>query len=326
MEKFQRRIKFAGNIRPVLERIALDYKLGAYKAHRVIPVGYEDYNLALTTEKRKHFIKIFASYRSKTDCKRYIEIIRQALRCGVRHPKLYKSPRGFLHSLDFDKVTLRLCVMEYVDGDSLYALGGNLSPGKARFLIKQAAFINQIKLKPKFVYDSWAVSNFLKEYRKKRKYLSNTAIKVLDKLAKEFSKLRLAALPHCLVHGDIIKTNVLKDKTGKLFIIDFSVSNYYPRIQELAVLLCSCLFDEKHPERIAQQRDFAIREYQKYTRLTGKEIKAFPIFCDVAHAMHILQATYEKEVLHNNGQENAYWVRLGKIGLGIKKSAFKLRR
>lgn len=326
MEKFQRRIKFAGDIRPVLKRIALDYKLGAYKTHRVIPVGYEDYNLALTTEKGKYFVKIFASYRSKTNCERYIEIIRQALRRGVGHPKLYKSPKGFLHSLDFDKVALRLCVMEHIGGDSLYAFGGNLGRKKEKFLIKQAALINRIKLKPKFVYDSWAVSNFLKEYRKKRKYLGDASKKILDKLAKEFSKLRLAALPHCLVHGDIIKTNVLRDKAGKLFIIDFSVSNYYPRIQELAVLLCSCLFDEKNPERIARQRDFAMREYQRYIRLTGKEIKAFPIFCDVAHAMHILQATYEKEVLHNNSQENAYWVRLGKIGLGIKKSAFKLRR
>ncbi|MBI2639560.1 MAG: phosphotransferase [Candidatus Sungbacteria bacterium] len=319
MEKFQRRIKFSGDIRPLLEKIAFDYKLGLYKTHRIIPVGYEDYNLVLTTEKDRYFVKIFASYRSRANCERYIAIIRQALRHGVCHPMLYKSPSGFLYSLNLNKIMLRLCVMEYIDGTSLYSLGGNLSQKKAKFLIKQAALINQIKLRPKFVYDSWAISNFLKEYKKKRKFLGVKEQTALDRLKKQFVQVSIRKLPRCLVHGDIIKTNVLKDKNGRLHIIDFSVANYYPRIQELAVLLCSVLFDEKCPEKMEDQRRFALKEYKKHIKLTDAEVLAFPIFCDVAHAMHLLQAAYEEKVKHNTSKENKYWLRLGRIGLGVAK-------
>lgn len=319
MKDFQKRIGFTGDIQPILKQIVRDFKLGTYSSYKVIPVGYEDFNLIVKTSRGKYFLKIFAAYRNKENCKRYIEIITKALAHGVQHPKLLKSSQGTLYETRYGKLPVRLCVMQYIDGKSIYDLKSGLNSGEQKFLIKEAALVNKINLKPKFIYDSWAVSNFLKEFKKKQKYLDTASKKVLDRLAKEFSKFRIATLPHCLVHGDIIKTNVLRNKAGRIFIIDFSVSNYYPRIQELAVLLCSCLFDEKHPEKIARQRNFAIREYQRYVQLTDGEINAFPIFCDVAHAMHVLQATYEKEVCHNNSQENIYWLKLGKIGLGIKK-------
>ncbi|MDO8500107.1 MAG: phosphotransferase [bacterium] len=317
MLDFQKRIGFSDDIKPLLRQIIKDYRLGKYLSHNVIPVGYEDFNLAVNASCGRYFIKIFAAYRNKENCKRYIKIIELVLARGVQHPKLLKSSRGVFYETRYGNLQVRLCVMQHIDGMNLYDLNSRLNLKEQKFLIKEAARINKIKFKPKFIYDSWAVSNFLKEFKKKRKYLDAGSKKILDLLAKKFLKLRLATLPHCLVHGDIIKTNVLKSKIGKLFIIDFSVSNYYPRIQELAVLLCSCLFDELHPKNIERQRDFAIKEYQKHIRLTDKEIAALPIFCDAAHAMHILQATYEKKVRNNNSQENAYWLKLGKIGLGI---------
>ncbi len=319
MKDFQKRIGFTGDISPILKQVVRDYRLGTYLSYKVIPVGYEDFNLIIKTSHGKYFLKIFAAYRNKENCERYIEIITKALAYGVQHPKFLKSSQGTLYETRREKLPVRLCVMQYIDGKSIYHLKSGLNPNEQKFLIKEAALVNKINLKTKFIYDSWAVSNFLKEFKKKRKYLDAVSKKVFDRLAKEFSELRIAALPHCLVHGDIIKTNVLRSKTGRIFIIDFSVSYYYPRIQELSVLLCSCLFDEKHPEKITKQRNFSIREYQRYIQLTNKEKIAFPIFCDVAHAMHVLQATYESRVRHNKSRENAYWLKLGKIGLGIKK-------
>mgnify|MGYP001615737763 CR=1 FL=1 len=87
----------------------------------------------------------------------------------------------------------------------------------------------------------------------------------------------------------------------------------------MAVLLCSALFDERHPEEIGIQRQFALREYQKHIKLTDAELEAFPIFCDVAHAMHLLQATYEEKEKRNMTKENRYWLKLGRIGLGISR-------
>lgn len=315
-DKFQKRIGFLGDLKPVLEKTLTNYKLGRYVSHTVIPIGYEDYNLILRTNKRKYFVKIFAAYRSRENCKRYITIIRKILKNGVRHPKLLRSSRGELFIIRAGGVHIRLCVMEYIDGKNLYASKANLTPREQKLVIKEAALINKIKIKPKFTYDSWAVSNFLREHKKKRRYLTSRENKVIDRLAKKFSAIPIKRLPHCLVHGDIIKTNVLKDAKGRLYIIDFSVANYYPRIQELAVLLCSVLFDERHPEAMQRQRQFALQEYRKYMSLSNFEILTFSLFCDVAHAMHVIQASYEEKEKGNESEENRYWLKLGRAGLG----------
>jgi Ser/Thr protein kinase RdoA (MazF antagonist) len=135
--------------------------------------------------------------------------------------------------------------------------------------------------------------------------------------------LPIKQLPHRLVHGDIIKTNVMKDKTGKIYIIDFSVANFYPRIQELAVLLCNIFFDENHPDTFMDNYKLALDEYQKGIPLTPLEISSLPLYVKVAHAMHVLCATYEKEAKGNDSAENRYWLELGRKGLDFTIQLWK---
>lgn len=122
---------------------------------------------------------------------------------------------------------------------------------------------------------------------------------------------------YCLeiVHGDIIATNVMKDKKNKLWIIDFAVSNYYPRIQELAVMACNILFDEKNKKKSETNLKTALEEYQKTIELTPREIEVLPTYIKLAHAMHILEANYEKVAEKNDSDENEYWLNQGRTGL-----------
>lgn len=59
-------------------------------------------------------------------------------------------------------------MMEYIDGRTLYETGAKLTKREGAFLIKQAATINSLDIKPAFVYDSWAISNFPEEFDKKK--------------------------------------------------------------------------------------------------------------------------------------------------------------
>jgi Ser/Thr protein kinase RdoA (MazF antagonist) len=239
----------------------------------------------------------------------------KALEAGVQHPKLYKSSQGYLYKTKVDDTPISLCVMDHVTGGSFYEKNLKATTDEMYFLVRQAALINKIDLKPEPVYDSWAIVHFLEEYKKKKEYLDITDTNLIDPLVEQFSAIKVDELPHCFVHGDIIKTNVLKNKDGNLFIIDFSVSSYYPRVQELAVLLCNMLFDEDSPESFQEHYNLALEEYQKSDVLTEMEIQVLPLFVKVAHAMHVLCASYEKNVKGNNTEENEYWISLGKIGL-----------
>ncbi len=317
---FQQRIGYIGDIRPVLLQVCEEFAIGQYQSHSVISMGYEDFNLIIVTDKGRYFIKMFANFRDETEIQRYVKVMIKALEAGVQHPKLFQSSQGYLYKITSKGIQISLCVMEQIDGFSFYEKKLKATTDEMRFLVQQAALINKIDLNPKPVYDSWAIVHFLDEYKNKREYLDKADIALIDPLVEQFSTVKIKELPHCFVHGDIIKTNVMKDKNGKLYIIDFSVSSYYPRVQELAVLLCNMLFDEDKTETFPEYYSLALEEYQIHNSLTEKEIEVLPLFVKVAHVMHVLCATYEKVVKGNNSAENDYWINLGKKGLKFTTS------
>ncbi len=315
-QNFQKRIAYLGDLKPLLSKVCVDYQIGNYLTHSIISMGYEDLNLIVETSHHKFFVKIFAEFRDDKDCQRLIDIILAARHVGVDQPEIYQfNVDKMLYESNVDGISIRLCVMQYINGKTFFELQSKPTGKEAKLIIENAAKINSIYLKPSFVYDSWAIVNFLKEYSQKKQYLKDDEKVIMDILAEEFASLSIQDLPHCFVHGDLIKTNVMRDNLDHLYILDYSVANYYPRIQELAVLLCDFLFDKDNLSDFSKVYDFVINEYQKYDKLEKTELENLPLFVKLAHAMHVLCATYEKKVKNNQTQENDYFINLGRIGL-----------
>jgi Ser/Thr protein kinase RdoA (MazF antagonist) len=238
---------------------------------------------------------------------------------GVSEPKLYKNDQEFLYELDNDK----LIVMEYIEGKSFYELQTVPTSEEIKCIVKQAALINKTDLKPAFIYDHWAITSLLKEYAEKGKYLSEADNKSVKPFIDSFISLNIEGLPHSLVHGDITKTNVMRDSDGKIYIVDFAVTNWYPRIQELAVLLCDLFFDSNKTADFINTYNFVLSEYQKYIQLIPEEIKLLPTFVKFAHTMHVLLANYEKVVNANSSAENEYFLNIGRVGLKLTTNLWR---
>ncbi|MDP2864053.1 MAG: phosphotransferase [bacterium] len=315
MNNFQRRINYQGNLKPFLQQICKDFNIGEYKNHEIIPIGYEDFNLAVITNKGKYFVKIFGSFRSKDECGRYVWIMESILKAGVSHPLLFKSNQGYLYELSNNNLTDRLCIMQYINGKIFYGLQATPTTEEKRFIIKQAALINKINIKPPMLYDHWAITSFLEEYKEKSNYLSREDKKLIEPIVEIYNSLSIDDLPHCFVHGDITKTNTMKSANGDIYILDFAVANYYPRIQELAVILCDLFFDAKNPNEFPLNYDLALSEYQNYISLTADELEKLPNYVKLAHSMHILLANYEKVANKNSSSENEYFLGTGRVGL-----------
>lgn len=314
-EAFKKRINFDGGIKEISLRICQDYDLGEFKSNKIITTGYEDFNYILETSKGKFLVKVFASFRSDEDCERYLGIMETAIAAGISTPRLIKTGQGeYLERINIDSTRLRLVLLEFIRGETFYEMDRKATEEEIEFLARQAAMINSIKLKPKPVYDPWAVVNFPEEYNKKSKYLSEDDSELVKPLVEKFLELNIERLPHCFVHGDLISTNVIKAK-NKLWIIDFAVSNYYPRIQELAVLACNLFFDESKKKNSEENLKLALKEYQEVVSLTQNEIKALPRYIELAHGMHLLSANYEKVVNNNQNPENEYWINQGRAVL-----------
>ncbi len=319
----QQRIGYTKGLKELLIRVCSDYQIGKHISHKIILMGYEDCNLILKTDKNNYFVKLFALFRDDAECQRYVEIIQKALNAGVKHPFLHKFNNDPLYQIKIEDVKIRLAVMDFTDGKSIYELKTKLNNDEIKFIVKQAALINQIELKQSFVYDSWAISNFEKEYKEKGKYLLPPDDKLIASLAVQFKNLQIDRLPHCFVHGDITRTNTMKDKNGNLFIIDFACANYYPRIQELAVLLCDLFFDPQNPNSFPKMYDFVVAEYEKYIKLTKEEKETLPLYVKFAHAMHLLRANYERIVEKNETEENNYFLSIGRIGLNFTEKLWE---
>ena len=310
----EERIKFRGDLKNVLTQVCQDFDLGDLVEYKIVEMGYEDFNIILTANQGKYFIKIFSDFRSDKECQGYIDRITSCLRAGVNVPKLYKANDGYLYMVEIDGYKFRLAVMEFIVGKSYYESQEKVGEDEKREIIRQAALINSIDFKPAYVYDSWAIVNFVAEYEKKREIIGSDLPAVIGQLYEQFKKVPIDVLPHCHVHGDIMTTNVIKDKNNKLYIVDFGCSNYYPRISELAVLLCDILFDnDKDADQ--QNYDLLLREYQRYIELTDLELKYLPLFRQVGFAMYVLNGLYEKKAFGNNSSENEHWISLGLIGL-----------
>ena len=169
----------------------------------------------------------------------YIDRIKLANTLKVNTPKVYECNRDILCEIELDDVNFRLCVFKYIDEKNFYDLGIIPNSNEIKEIIRQMAIIHKATLQSDFIYDKWAIINFVKEFQDKKQYLNENDYKKLDELYNRFLQVDIEKLPKAFVHGDIISTNVMKDKNNKLWIIDFAVSNYVPRIIDLAVSSCN---------------------------------------------------------------------------------------
>ncbi len=308
------RINYQGSPSDLVTQICDDFKIGQLQFYLVPPMGYEDLNVALRTSEGEFFAKIFASSRDEADVRRYITTMEKVLNARITHPALYLAPDGtYLHEIPINNSPLRMVLMQFIDGGTILEGGRILTNQERQQLIQQTALINSLGYKPKPVYDSWAIVNFLAEFERKRHTLAPGEENVIGRVADQFNQVCLTDLPQAFVHGDIRSSNAMRNTQGELYVIDFAVANWQPRIVELAVLLSELFFNPDHPQKTF---DWVTSEYQKYAQLMPEEIALLPLFIQVGHAMNLLGASFEKAA-GNTSKENNTWLQFGRNGLGL---------
>lgn len=215
LQDFNKRIGLNTDLKNISEQICSQYNLGGFISNELITIGYEDYNYYLTTTKGKYCVKIFNNIRTRQDIVNYLERIRVVANSQINAPKPLKINNDIVLELDYKKNHYDICVFEYIDGKNYFELNQKASKEIIKELAKQTAMINQLDIKPDFIYDSWAIINFEEEYKNKREYLSDKYKEEFDQLLTKFKCIDLDKLPKGFVHGDIISTNVMLDSTNK---------------------------------------------------------------------------------------------------------------
>lgn len=321
-QNLRKRINYQGEFDELLQDVCESYILGDFISFSVIDMGYEDVNLKLTTSKSNFFVKIFAERRDDAECLRLINIIKIAIDNGVCHPHFLERREGYIFRNQYEQFKIRLAVFDFITGKTFYEMKREPTTSELKQIIGMAAKLNSIDYVVPFLYDSWAIVNFIPEFEKAEKYLDDKTKKTLERLKVEFEKINIKSLPHSLVHGDLISTNIMKEKDN-IYFVDFSVANYYPRIVELAVLMSDIMLDKTRKIILEKRYELMVSEYQKHIKLTHEELEILPLFIKIACAMNIIGSTIEREKKKNDSVENKYFLEMGKKGLTQTLKAFK---
>ena len=141
--------------------------------------------------------------------------------------------------------------------------------------------------------------------------------KRLAEVVKELKGCDFTKLKYGFVHGDIIPTNILRHNLGKLFFIDFSVSNYLPRIVDLAVVIGDLCIDLNDIETSKKRTDTFLKTYQRVDKLSDYEKSCLRIFLKAHQATSILYHLRENKIEGNCSEENKFYINNSRKALDV---------
>lgn len=318
MNTFESRINLSSPLEKLAEAVCSHYKLGEFKGCKLIEIGYEDYNFILWADNKKYLVKALSTFRNDEDCFNLAQRAVTAYDNGISCPKIYKIDGQNIGHVKLDNEIFRIIVMDFIDGNDFYSMEVLPDENELKIIATELAKLNNIDFQPPFIYDHWAIINFEKEYKENIHFVKGEFKDLIDKVYEKYLSIDMNNLKHGFVHGDIIVTNIIKEKaTGKLFFIDFSVSNYQPRIVDLAVSICDLCLDCDDIELIKTRMQTFINAYEQVSPLSDYEKSCLKVFLATHQAITIIETTREKFKNNNDSEENEDFLRKGQEGLKL---------
>lgn len=309
------RLNYKGELDSVIQRLGNVYQIGDPIDFSLIGVGYEDCNVIVTTPKDKYVAKIFSKTRTLQDITRYSTIMEKAVEAGVNHPPLLKTSDGDIVYTDTQANGISMVLMQFVPSKSFLELDRAPDPEEIQRVLEQAAKVNKIDYRPPYLFDSWAIPNIKIMFDKVREFIKPEDIPLVEQAMIRYAEIPVDNLPHSFVHGDFTKANILKGDDGRVYILDFSVANWYPRIQELAVIAANLLHDANSPLSLGEKCEMVADEYSRLNPLTPEERQHLYAYTLAGVTMEFMGSHQEKYINGNDTEETEYWLNLGREGL-----------
>lgn len=292
--RYYNRIDYIEDINILSSLVAKEYKLGDVIDTYVIEIGYEDFNAIISTSTGKYLMKVFRNSRSDEEVYQCINRSYIAGQNNVKTPKVYKNSKNDIVTIiNYLNSRFRVSVIEYIDGNNFFDLNRKPTLEELKKIVDIGSNLNKINYKPNFIYDTWAITSFCKEFEKKKKYLEKKYLEIVKPIFNRFKNFEYDKLPKSFVHGDMMSTNLMLDKNNDIWVIDFSVSNYTARLNEIVVICDDVALILNNKEESEKRIKIAFNEWCQKINATDFEKHSFQILFDVANAINVLNPIYE---------------------------------
>ena len=256
--------------------------------------------------------KMFAKTRTPEAVNRYVTIMTKVVEAGVNHPKLVATTNGKKIYKDAD---ISLVLMPYVEGKTFLELDRVPNDDELKAIVEQAAKVNNIDYKPPYLYDSWAIPNLKIMFERVKQFIEPGDLKLVEQAVEQYKHIPVDDLPHAFVHGDFTKANIVKSDDGNIYVLDFSVANWYPRIQELAVIVANLMHDENDTRSLEEKCEQVAELYCQFGTFTEEERKHLQTYTIAGISMELLGGLQEKYINGHDSKETAFWIATGRVGL-----------
>lgn len=318
-DRYYNRIDTIEDINILSKLVCEEYELGVFKDTYVIEIGYEDFNAVITTSIGKFLMKVFRNSRTDKEVEECINRSYIAFENNVKTPKIYKNSKNELISIiEYLNSRFRLCVIEYIDGNNFFELNKKPTLEELRKIVDIASNLNKIDYRPNFIYDTWAITSFCNEFEKKKEYLEEKYLNIIEPIYNKFKQFDYDRLPKAFVHGDMMSTNLMLDTNDDIWVIDFSVSNYTARLNEIVVICDDIAVVPGEKEESERRIMIAFDEWCKKVNATQFEKESFKMLFDVANAINILNPLYEIAT-GNDSEETKMHLNAGIFALSLFK-------
>lgn len=278
MERIFDRIGKEIDLEELSKNICITYKLGDYNKYKLILVGIDDLSYVLNTSKGRYLVKIINQEKTNEEINEFIQKSSIITRNNINVPKLIPYEEGYLFTYEIDGLHIDLVVMEYIDGSDLYSNNEHITKADIEKLIDILIPLHKLEEKiENKEYDEYCFMKIKEDYQKTKNVLPKNIKAQVEKMIKEFDKIELEKLPKCFTHGDLISSNIIKDKNKDLWLIDFYQSGIGVRILDIVKVLNSVIDNYKYENDTEELEQYFIEEYNKRMKLTPYELEVLPI-------------------------------------------------
>lgn len=303
MEQLFKRIGRKIDIIELSKEICKEYGFGEYKKHELIFVGIDDLSYYLFTSKGKLVVKIMNHEKTTQDIDEFIHK-------NLVIARNIKAPKIILHNEEalFTYKNIKLVVIECIDGKDLYTINKRITKQDILKLIEILIPFHNIQENiENMEYDEYCFMKIKYDYEKIKKILPANIKEQVEEAIKNFDKIELSKLPLCFIHGDLISTNIMKDKDDKLWLIDFYQSGNGVRILDIVKVLNSVIYNYQYEDNIEELEQYFLEQYSKKIPLTEYELEVLPTLRKIDACTGIMLETYDL-LKGNNNEENEYWL------------------
>ena len=308
MERIFDRIGKEIDLEELSKNICITYKLGDYNKYKLILVGIDDLSYVLNTSKGRYLVKIINQEKTNEEINEFIQKSSIITRNNINVPKLIPYEGGYLFTYEIDGLHIDLVVMEYIDGSDLYSNNEHITKADIEKLIDILIPLHKLEEKiENKEYDEYCFMKIKEDYQKTKNVLPKNIKAQVEKMIKEFDKIELEKLPKCFTHGDLISSNIIKDKNKDLWLIDFYQSGIGVRILDIVKVLNSVIDNYKYENDTEELEQYFIEEYNKRMKLTPYELEVLPILRKIDVCTGIMMETFDA-IEGRDNEENQYWL------------------